>query len=135
MDPRQIACHVAQQLARIVHREDRPRIGRAGQCAHHEAAADPVARLQADQHLGRGHARGMRRTDNRRFAVMAKGPAFHESEARRAAEERDPERLFLRACCGRKLGCEPGGARELLEWAAAAAHRGAARRLRALARK
>ena len=54
---------------------------------------------------------------------------------RGAAEERDPERLFLRACCGRKLGCEPGGARELLEWAAAAAHRGAARRLRALARK
>ena len=87
VDSRQIACHVAQQPARIVHREDRPRIGRAGQCAHHEAAADPVARLQADQHLGRGYARGMRRTDNRRFAVMTKGAALHESEARRAAKD------------------------------------------------
>ena len=87
MDPGQIAACLLQQGQRLLHRQNCPRIGRAGQGAHDKTAAKPVILCKHGQHFGRGYASAAGSCDDGGLFVMPERAVDHEIHARRAAQD------------------------------------------------
>ena len=78
MDSREVAGDFLKKPPRLLHIQDNARFCRTRQSSHDEATADPIGRLQPDNHLRCLHARIVSGTYDRSFDFMAEGSPLHE---------------------------------------------------------